>query len=308
MTGPVVVAGEALVDLVPRADGALVPMLGGGPFNTARALGRLGRPAAFLGCISQDRFGRQLAEALAEAGVALDATLRTDRPTSLALPELDDEGRATYRFYMSGASAEALTPAVALAALPRQVGALHVGALGLVLEPLATAVEALVQRLSGEALVMVDPNVRPALIGDRNAYVERVRRVTARADIVKASDEDLRLLYPDLTPRDAAQRLLELGPQLVLLTLGAEGAVAFGSFGALEAAAPSVTVADTIGAGDIFSAAWLAQWATGRSGLTETAAVSAATHFACAAAALSCTRSGAAAPTREEVTAFTRAN
>ena len=98
MTARVVVAGEALIDLVTRPDGALAPLVGGGPFNTARALGRLGQPTDFIGCVSRDGLGRRLAEALEAEGARLPERLRTDRPTSLAMAELDDGGAATYRF------------------------------------------------------------------------------------------------------------------------------------------------------------------------------------------------------------------
>jgi len=301
VTGPVVVAGEALIDLVPRPDGALAPFVGGGPFNTARALGRLGQPAAFVGSVSRDPFGRQIAEALAAEGVQLHAGLRTDRPTSLAMAALDAEGRASYRFYFEGTSAGALEPAVALGALPERVAALHVGSLGLVLEPLARAVEALVERLAGKTLVMVDPNVRPSLIQDRAAHAARLQRVVSRADVVKVSDDDLRTLLPELPPQEAARALLDQGPKLVLLTLGAKGAVAFGTFGSQAVAAPQVTVVDTIGAGDIFSGAWLARWLELGRPPSDRDAVLDATGFACRAAALSCARAGAEPPTRAEL-------
>ena len=304
MAGPggvAVVAGEALIDLVQRADGALAPFVGGGPFNTARALGRLGQATAFVGCVSRDGFGRRIAEALAADGVGLDERLRTERPTSLAMAELDDAGRATYRFYFAGTSAEALEPDAALASLPARVCALHVGSLGLVLEPLAQAVEALVERVSGAALVMVDPNVRPSLRRDPAEHAARLARIVARSDVVKVSDEDLEVLAPSVPPREAAQALLAQGPKLVLLTLGAKGAIAFGGFGAHAVAAPQVAVVDTIGAGDAFSGAWLARWLELGRPLDDGDAVLDATGFACRAAALSCARPGASPPTRAEL-------
>jgi fructokinase len=300
----VVVAGEALVDLVPDAQGALTPLLGGGPFNTARALGRLGQPAAFIGAVSRDRFGDRLAEALAADGVALDARLHTDRPTSLAMAEVDACGAATYRFYFSGTSAEGLEPDTALAVLPEDIGALHVGGLGLVLEPLAQAVEAMVERLSGDALVMLDPNVRPSLMGDPGRYAARLARVIARAEVVKVSDEDLGALFPGRPAEASAQALLAQGPKLVLLTLGEKGAMAFGAFSPFHVGAPRVAVADTIGAGDSFSGAWLARWLRLEASLGDEEAVRDATSFACRAAALSCTRPGADPPTQAELAAF----
>lgn len=294
--GVVVVAGEALVDLVPGAGGALTPFVGGGPFNTARALGRLGQAAAFIGRVSRDGLGEQIAAALAAEGVALDARLRTDRPTSLAMAQLDPAGVATYRFYFAGTSAEDLEPALALQVLPADVAALHVGGLGLVLEPLAQAVEALVDTLAGQALVMVDPNVRPAVIPDMAEYAARLDRIISRSDVVKVSEEDLQLLAPGVPAQHAAVALLERGPKLVLLTLGDQGAVALGGFGSRVVSAPVVTVADTIGAGDAFSGAWLARWLLLGGTLDDGEAVAQVTDFACRAAALSCTRHGASPP------------
>jgi fructokinase len=302
----VVVAGEALVDLVPDERGALIPLLGGGPFNTARTLGRLGQAAAFVGALSHDRFGAQLAEALARDGVALSPELRTDRPTSLAMAEINARGSATYRFYFAGTSAEGLSPETALAALPDAVAALHVGGLGLVLEPLAQAVEALVERLAGHALVMVDPNVRPGLIDDPEAYATRLARMIARADVLKVSDDDLKALYPERGVEVSAQALLDEGPRLVLLTRGEQGAAVFGAFGTFAVAAPQVSVVDTIGAGDTFSGAWIARWRTLTAALDDADAVREATSFGCAAAALSCMKQGADPPTAKDLDAFIR--
>jgi fructokinase len=302
----VVVAGEALVDLVPDQRGSLTPLLGGGPFNTARTLGRLGQAAAFVGAVSRDRFGVQLAEALARDGVDLSPNLRTDRPTSLAMAEIDARGAASYRFYFAGTSAEGLTPDTALAALPEAPAALHVGGLGLVLEPMAQAVEALVARLAGQALVMVDPNVRSGLIANPVDYAARLARVIAKADVVKASDEDLDALYPERSVEASAKALLTEGPRLVLLTRGDQGVTVFAESGAFAVAAPKVAVVDTIGAGDTFSGAWLTCWLALGAALDDPDALREATHFACAAAALSCTKPGAVPPTTGQLKTFLR--
>lgn len=295
--GVVVVVGEALADLVPVGDGALAALVGGGPFNAARAAARLAQATAFIGRVSNDRLGRQIAEALASDHVALDPRLRTERPTSLAMAEVDADGAASYRFYFGGTSAEQLEPSLALEVLPQSVASLYVGGLGLVLKPLADAVEALVDRLAGTALVMADPNVRPTMIVDMPAYAARLQRIMRRADVVKVSEDDLLMLSPGVPAQEAARALLAQGPRLVLLTLGAQGAIAFGAFGARSVPAPKVEVADTIGAGDTFSGAWLARWLQLGRPLDDAEAVSEATAFACRAAALSCTWRGASPPT-----------
>ena len=298
------VAGEALIDLVPARDGLLAAHPGGGPFNTARALGRLERPVAYLGRISTDRFGARLAGELAADGVELGSHVRSDDPTTLALVELDEHGTARYRFYTEGTAAPGLTEAEALAALPEGVAFLHVGTLGLVLEPMAGALEALAGALSGRALVMVDPNCRPAIVADPPAFRGRLARVLAHADVVKVSGEDLDWLSPGVPTADAARALLGQGPALVLLTLGGEGALAITRAGERTVAAPPVEVVDTIGAGDAFSGGWLASWSErglGRAELADLDRVAEATAFACRVAALTCARAGASPPRRAEL-------
>src|SRR3954466_16004895 len=143
-----VVGGEALIDLVPHAAGELRAHAGGGPYNTARTLGRLEQDVHYLGCLSEDGFGARLRRQLQEDNVRLDTALSTRKPTTLALAELDEHGAATYRFYTDGTSAPALTPEQALAALPQEGEALHVGTLGLVMEPIAAALQAVVEALA----------------------------------------------------------------------------------------------------------------------------------------------------------------
>jgi fructokinase len=302
--GLILIAGEALIDLVPAGDGTLAAHPGGGPFNTARALGRLERPVAYLGRISTDRFGAELAGALAADGVRLDVHVRTDDPTTLALVELDEHGVGRYRFYTQGTAAPGLTEADALGALPEGVGFLHVGTLGLVLEPMAAALEALAGALGGRALVMVDPNCRPAIIADPTGYRARLARVLARADVVKVSEEDLAWLAPGVPAASAARALLGQGPAVVLLTRGGDGALVLSGDGERAVAAPPVEVVDTIGAGDAFSGGWLAWWSErglGRAQLADPDALAGATAFACRVAALTCARAGASPPTRAEL-------
>jgi fructokinase len=303
---PVVVGGEALVDLV-AADGAgdaLRALPGGGPFNTARTLARLGRATSFLGRLSTDRFGTRLEQMLAEDGVDLGSVVRTDEPTTLALAELDAAGSATYRFYDRGTSAAGLTPTEALDALPADPAALHVGTLGLVLEPVASALEAVVLRLADHALVVLDPNVRPTAIPDPAAFRARLDRLIARTDVVKASEEDLAWLAPGAGPAQAARDLLDRGPSAVLVTLGGEGALVVHGTGDVEVTAPRVEVVDTIGAGDAFAGGVLGWWlehGLGTEALADRDRVAQATAFGCRVAALTCTRPGADPPRRAEL-------
>jgi fructokinase len=307
MTGddrPVVVGGEALIDLVATDAAQLRAHPGGGPFNTARALARLGRPTRYLGRLSTDRFGRRLERMLEEDGVLLDAVVHTDQPTTLALAEVDAGGSATYRFYDRGTSAPGLETGQALEALPAELGALHLGTLGLVLEPLASALEAVVEHLAGRVLVMLDPNTRPSAIEDAAGYRARVTRLLARTHLVKVSEEDLAWLAPGAAPTEAARGMLARGPAAVLVTHGGDGATVVHSAGEVHVPAPAVEVVDTIGAGDAFSGGVLAWWlerGLGADALGDLEAVAEATAFGCRVAALTCARPGADPPRRGEL-------
>jgi fructokinase len=270
MAALAVVAGEALVDLVLGSgdDDALRAHAGGGPYNTARTLGRLGTPVAFLGRLSTDRFGTHLRRELERDGVRLDAVVTTDDPTTLALAELDAGGAATYRFYTRGTAAAGLTPEDARAGLPDGAGVLHVGTLGLVLEPTAGALEALVADAGDDLLVVLDPNCRPAAITDEPGYRARLGRLLERADVVKASEDDLAWLVPGAPPETAMRGLLARPGAVGLVTLGGEGALVVHAGAAAHVPAPRVEVVDTIGAGDVFNAAYLASMLRG-GGLAE---------------------------------------
>jgi fructokinase len=144
--GAAVVAGEALIDLVLARDGSLEGHPGGGPYNVARTIGRLEQPVSYLGRLSTDGFGSRLREELEADGVTLGSAIVTDAPTTLALAELDAAGTALYHFYDTGTSAPGLTLEAASAALPEHVGMFYLGTLGLVFEPMASTLEALVAR------------------------------------------------------------------------------------------------------------------------------------------------------------------
>src|SRR4051812_16418982 len=221
----IVVGGEALIDLVPHAAGELRAHPGGGPYNTARTLGRLEQDVHYLGCLSGDGFGVRLRARLKEDRVRLDTAVATKRPTTLALADLDEAGAATYRFYTSGTSAPALTPEQALAALPEDVEFLHVGTLGLVMEPTAAALRAVVKAVADRALIMVDPNCRPTFIEACDAYRPELAATLRYARVVKVSDEALEYLPPGSSVREGARALWADGPAVALVTLGANGAL-----------------------------------------------------------------------------------
>jgi fructokinase len=300
----IVVAGEALIDLLVHADDHVVATPGGGPFNTARTIARLGVDVAFLGRLSTDRFGRRLAGVLERDGVDLRSAVRTDAPTTLAIAELDADGGAIYRFHLGGTSAPGLTVEEAHAVLSRAPVALHAGTLGLMVEPIATAIATLIGNLPSTTLLMVDPNCRPAQIADAAAYVARMRRILARAAIVKASVEDLAYLSPGASPGDAARHLVATGSGVVLVTDGPRPVRIVGTAIDFEVPVPGVVVVDTVGCGDAFGGAFLARWielSLGRAGLRDEAALRDAATLAVEVAATTSTRAGADPPMRAEV-------
>ena len=300
----IVVAGEALIDMV-DSDGAQRAQPGGGPFNTARALARLGIDTSFLARLSTDASGRRLADLLAADGVDLALTCAGPEPTTVAVADVDGDGLAAYRFLVEGTSAPNLTSAMLPDHLGPDVRALHVGTLGLVLEPMASTITELVEREAGRRLVMLDPNVRPSLLSDVEGYRRRLESVIRLTTIVKASDTDLEWLYPDLSQEAAIDRLLASGPALVVVTRGAEGAAAATPAVRVSVEAPKVEVLDTIGAGDTFGAALLA-WLDWHDLLAPDFQIAGddlarALRFACTAASITCTRSGADPPWRWEI-------
>ena len=301
----IVVCGEALIDLVPSADGQPRGTPGGGPFTTARALARLGIPTQFLGRLSTDAFGRQLRDLLEEDGADLSLTSFGPEPTTMAMADVDRDGHAAYRFVIDGTSAPNLTPQMVPVSLSPDVKALHVGTLGLVFEPVATTIASIVEREHNNLLVMVDPNIRPSALPRVGGYRARLDRIIAQSTIVKASDADATWLYPGLDLQSAARALLARGPRLVVVTLGAEGAFAVCAGTEVRVAAPSVEVVDTIGAGDAFGAGLLA-WLSDHDRLNldlhlDRDELRAALDFACLVASITCTRAGADPPRRAEL-------
>lgn len=289
----IVVGGEALIDLVPAAapPGALLPRPGGGPYNTALALGRLGARVAFCSRVSADGFGESLLAGLRAAGVDLSLVQRGPEPTTLAVPSLAPDGSAAYRFYVEGTADRLFTLPPAL---PAGVRALGLGTCSLVLEPGASAYEALLRRESQRGLLtLLDPNIRPALIADPAAYRSRFEGWLPYVSVLKLSEDDAAWLGGRV--RD----WLAAGPSAVVLTRGSEGLTVWTREGA-EHSVPSrrVTVADTIGAGDTVGAALLHRLAGHRAGHVDWPGV---LEYAAHAAALTCTRAGAEPPYAAEL-------
>jgi len=293
--------------MVSNRDGTQLATPGGGPFNTARALARLSVPTVFLGRLSDDAFGRRLADLLVSDGASLELASIGSEPTTIAMADIDNEGIAEYQFLVKGTSAPNLTPEM----IPEQFGphvrAIHAGTLGLVLEPMASTVLDLIRREHGQRLVMLDPNIRVGLVPD-SEYGDHLRAAISQSAIVKSSVADLAWLYPGIGYEEAAERLLAEGVLLAVVTLGAEGAFGAHRDARIHVEAPHVEVVDTIGAGDAFGAgllAWLYDHdAIGPDLSLEPDELEEALGFACLAGALTCTRAGAEPPWKSEMQAL----
>jgi len=299
----IVVAGEALIDLVPQGAGALAglkPALGGGPYNTAVALGRLGSPTAFCSRTSHDAFGEALLDGLREAGVNVSAVQRGAEPTTLAVATIDGNGSAAYSFYVEG-TADRLFAAPE--ALPAGTRAVSFGTCSLVLEPGATAYESLLRTAAAQGVfTALDPNIRAGLIPDADAYRARFTSWLPSVSLLKLSEEDA--LWLGGSPRE----WLAAGPAAVVITHGGDGLTAFTRDGAVyPVPGEKVDVVDTIGAGDTVNAALLHGLAAqdalscealdglGADGWTRLL------RFAARAAAITCSRAGAEPPYASEL-------
>jgi len=258
----ILVAGEALIDLIPvpgiRQQFDARP--GGASVNVAVGLARLGEAASFVGRIGADAFGRALRDHLAGAGVDMSLVVAAAEPTTLGVTAIDAGGKAEYSFYANGTADWQWTESELPAALPAGVRALYAGGLAMRFPPGAAVLEHFMWRVrqDGSALIFFDPNVRSGSGFSADAERARVERQLELAHVIKASEDDIALLYPGRDYRDIAAEWQRKTSGTVVVTLGPNGAYArtAGGFD-LEVPAVPVDVVDTVGAGDAFSAALL---------------------------------------------------
>lgn len=312
----VATAGEALMDMIQETDGRLRPCDGGAVYNLTRALGLQGVGTLYLNPLSQDRFGRGLAHAIEAAGVTLAHTEAAHEPTSLAIVGIDDEGKASYSFYREGVAdrqVNAIDMTAQCAAQPALKMAVT-GCLALVADDTDKYLPWLQAQRAAGRVVVVDANLRPAIVPDMAAYQASVMAALGEADIVKVSDDDLTVLgFTHADPLVAARELLARTPaRWLALTMGAKGAVFMARDGAAWQASESqpVKVADTVGAGDCFLAGMLValldrpsmQAAQRAADLTLDATdVEALLAHAIASASLCVQQTGCVPPSREQV-------
>jgi fructokinase len=303
--GGALVLGEALVDVVRQADGSSTEHPGGSPANVAVALARLGRPTSLATDISDDRLGRSVLAHLDASGVGLALPVRVGGATSSAVVDIGADGAAVYDFDLRF-DIEVPRPA-------RPPVVVHTGSIGAVLAPGADVVrEVLVDRRT-TSTVTYDLNIRRQVMGSLWSLRAKVEALLALSDVVKAADEDLAALYPELGTDAAARRLLELGPAAVLVTRGGGAVTAMLASGQQVAhTVRKVAVADTIGAGDSFTAAVIDRlWSAGLLGVDQRDALRLldregwldVLRYGAAAAAIAVSRPGADPAWRHELDA-----
>lgn len=308
------VCGEALFDIFTRPDDGgsvnrlgLDAVAGGSPFNVAIGLRRLGVEAALFAGLSSDYLGRRLRLVLAHEQVDPRYLREFDAPTTLAMVAVGADGSPTYSFRGDGCADRQLR-LEHLPDLAPAVRGIHVGSFSLVVQPVADTLLALVAREADRRLISLDPNVRLNPAPDIHLWRDQIHAFAAHAHLIKVSDEDLHLLYPDIEPQQIAEAWLRKRSQLVVVTRGAHGASIFTrNQGTWSVPACEVETVDTVGAGDTFQAALLTFLS--ERGLDTPAGLATLQRdtldqmlrFATRAAALTCTRVGPDLPYRNQL-------
>jgi fructokinase len=295
------VCGEVLIDLIPGSDGVRVAHVGGGPANTAKALARLGHDVQFIDGISTDEYGVAARKELLDDEVKLDLALTSDKPTCLAIVSLDANGGASYEFKIDGTA----TFDFNLNWLPDpsrfKPQVLHIGTLVTVIQPGADVLYDWAMQVAEFAPIVFDPNIRPSVMGDHDLYEASVEKWAALSSVIKVSDDDMAWLYPGQKYEDVAQRWINDGAALVVVTRGSQGIIGITAEGSVEVDGAKITVADTVGAGDTVGAIIVeAMIEKGILALTGDV-LKAVLHRAAVAAGITCSRKGAQPPYKHEL-------
>lgn len=294
------VVGEVLIDLIP--DGSeRKPIVGGGPANTAKALSKLGINTQFIDGISSDKYGQMAKNELVASGVKLDYVMYSDKTTSIAIVSLSDSGSASYEFVIQNTATFDFTSDWLPNPQTKQPSLLHIGTLATVIEPGATELFKWAQSVGKVAPIVFDPNIRSAVISDRDQYVNQVERWVSISSAVKVSDEDLKWLYPFLEIEHVVDNWLAKGPSLIVVTSGDKGLAGYRIGEKVIVDAVKVAVADTVGAGDTVGAILVE--AIVKDGLDTLSGVRLEMMLkrAAKAAGVTVSRSGANPPTLKEI-------
>jgi len=295
MHADALVIGEALIDIVETDDGER-ELVGGSPANVAVGLARQGHDVRLLTRLGRDARGERIADQIAASGAVIDDASWTDAKTSTARARLRPDGSAEYEFAIDWVVPEITADAVRV---------VHTGSIALFLEPGGSAVLGVLRRAAdtGSAVVTLDPNIRPALVGSHEVALARFAQAAASADLVKLSDEDAEWLYPGLDAAAVLHQIASYGPRLVVMTRGSSGAVGLGPGGVTSVDALAVTVADTIGAGDAYMASLISSALDDPAIFEDATTFAAALRRAAVTAGITVSRAGANPPTRAEVDA-----
>jgi fructokinase len=294
------VVGEVLIDLIP--DGSkYVAVVGGGPANTAKALAKLGVKTYFIDGISTDKYGQMVKAELLSADVLLDYAQYSNKPTCTAKVTLSSSGSASYEFVIDDTATFDFSDLWLPDPQSLKPSLLHIGTLSTVIEPGASVLFKWAQIGAKLAPIVFDPNIRPAVLGDRNEYPKKVEKWVAISSAVKVSDEDLNWLYPGKSIDEIVSKWLEVGVRLVVVTLGDKGITAFRKNEQISVDAVKVVVADTVGAGDTVGAVLVE--AIVKNGLDKLTGEVLKTMLirATKAAAITVSRTGANPPSKEEI-------
>ena len=290
-----------LIDLIPGADGVRVAHVGGGPANTAKALARLGHDVQFIDGISTDEYGVAARKELLDDEVKLDLALTSDKPTCLAIVSLDANGGASYEFKIDGTA----TFDFNLNWLPDpsrfKPQVLHIGTLVTAIQPGADVLYDWAMQVAEFAPIVFDPNIRPSVMGDHDLYEASVEKWAALSSVIKVSDDDMAWLYPGQKYEDVAQRWINDGAALVVVTRGSQGIIGITAEGSVEVDGAKITVADTVGAGDTVGAIIVEAMAEKGILALSGDVLKAVLHRAAVAAGITCSRKGAQPPYKHEL-------
>ena len=294
------VTGEVLIDLIPGGSGRK-PIVGGGPANTAKALAKLGIDTQFIDGISTDDYGQMAKDELLASGVKLDYVKYSDKPTCLAIVSISDSGSASYEFVIENTATFDFTSDWLPNPQTERPALLHIGTLATVIEPGASVLFYWAQSVAKVAPVVFDPNIRPAVITDREQYMKQVERWVSISSVIKVSHEDLKWLYPSLQIEQVVNDWLAKGPSLIVVTYGDNGLAGYRVGEKVSVDAIKVAVADTVGAGDTVGAILVE--AIVKAGLSSLsgARLEMMLKRAAKAAAITVFRSGANPPTLKEI-------
>lgn len=305
--------GELLIDFTPSGENSQGMALfarnpGGGVANVAAMFAKLGGQASFLGKVGKDDFGSFLLNTMQSSNVDCQGLIEDPEAlTTLAFVQLDEKGDRSFTFYRKPGADLLLRPEEICYDRIDRCQVFHFGAVSLTDEPSRSATfSAAAYAKEAGKLISFDPNYRPFLWPNPEQAKEQMEKGAALADLLKVSEEEMTLLTGQQELAAGSERLLSMGPSLVLVSLGAQGAFFRTRQAMGRMATYDVPTVDTTGAGDAFVGSMLLQLAhlsPGELGGLDEQSLREMVDFANAAGSLTTTRKGAipAMPTREEI-------